>query len=322
MTRRTGRGARTARPGGGRPAARQRLRPGRPGAHRRPPRLSGRPGRAVVAGAATAVHRPRRSRRRARRLGGRPAAARRRCRWRCPSRRATTPWRPPGQHVVTIWGQWYPYALADGADWDALAESEAAAARRRRRPLRARVSRTRYSGCTYRHPCSWSANCRCPVATSCTWRWGWPACSASGPRPRCPATRCPACPGLYLAGASTHPGGGVSGNSGRTAARVLLADRRPLARGRAAVRRAVQRAASVTTRRPRPRCVAGRPAAGPAHGARRAARPDGGRLSADVRRPAGRGELDDRRPGRRPVGRARGPEPGCPGRASASPSWS
>ena len=33
---------------------------------------------------------------------------------------------PPGQHVVTIWGQWYPYALADGADWDDLAESEAA----------------------------------------------------------------------------------------------------------------------------------------------------------------------------------------------------
>ena len=32
---------------------------------------------------------------------------------------------PPGQHVVTIWGQWYPYALADGADWDALADAEA-----------------------------------------------------------------------------------------------------------------------------------------------------------------------------------------------------
>ena len=37
-------------------------------------------------------------------------------------------------------------------------------------------------------------------------------------------------PGLYLCGASTHPGGGVFGASGRSAARVLLADRRPLAR--------------------------------------------------------------------------------------------
>src|SRR4029453_18651135 len=31
---------------------------------------------------------------------------------------------PPGQHVVTVWGQWSPYAPADGADWDALAEAE------------------------------------------------------------------------------------------------------------------------------------------------------------------------------------------------------
>jgi phytoene dehydrogenase-like protein len=33
--------------------------------------------------------------------------------------------------------------------------------------------------------------------------------------------------GLYLCGASTHPGGGVFGASGRSAARVLLADRNP-----------------------------------------------------------------------------------------------
>jgi phytoene dehydrogenase-like protein len=32
--------------------------------------------------------------------------------------------------------------------------------------------------------------------------------------------------GLYLTGASTHPGGGVFGVSGRSAAGVLLADRR------------------------------------------------------------------------------------------------
>jgi phytoene dehydrogenase-like protein len=37
-------------------------------------------------------------------------------------------------------------------------------------------------------------------------------------------------PGVYLCGASTHPGGGVFGASGRAAARAVLADRRPLAR--------------------------------------------------------------------------------------------
>jgi phytoene dehydrogenase-like protein len=37
-------------------------------------------------------------------------------------------------------------------------------------------------------------------------------------------------PGLYVAGASVHPGGGVHGVSGAAAARALLADRTPLGR--------------------------------------------------------------------------------------------
>lgn len=34
----------------------------------------------------------------------------------------------------------------------------------------------------------------------------------------------PGVPGLYLTGASTHPGGGIMGASGRNAARVLIHD--------------------------------------------------------------------------------------------------
>ena len=41
-------------------------------------------------------------------------------------------------------------------------------------------------------------------------------------------------PGLYAAGASVHPGGGVHGVSGAAAARALLADRRPRGRLRRA----------------------------------------------------------------------------------------
>jgi phytoene dehydrogenase-like protein len=59
------------------------------------------------------------------------------------------------------------------------------------------------------------------------------------PSPALSGYRVPGLPGLYLAGASTHPGGGVSGNSGRTAARVVLADRRPAARARRTVSRAL-----------------------------------------------------------------------------------
>jgi phytoene dehydrogenase-like protein len=62
------------------------------------------------------------------------------------------------------------------------------------------------------------------------------------PTPALSGYRVPGLTGLYLAGASTHPGGGVSGNSGRTAARVLLADRRPLPRARVAAGRALRRA--------------------------------------------------------------------------------
>jgi phytoene dehydrogenase-like protein len=62
------------------------------------------------------------------------------------------------------------------------------------------------------------------------------------PTPALSGYRVPGLPGLYLAGASTHPGGGVSGNSGRTAARVLLADRRPLPRARGAANRVLRRA--------------------------------------------------------------------------------
>jgi phytoene dehydrogenase-like protein len=62
------------------------------------------------------------------------------------------------------------------------------------------------------------------------------------PTPALSGYRVPGLPGLYLAGASTHPGGGVSGNSGRTAARVLLADRGALPRARRMTGRALRRA--------------------------------------------------------------------------------
>ena len=55
------------------------------------------------------------------------------------------------------------------------------------------------------------------------------------PTPALSGQRVPGLAALYLAGASTHPGGGVSGNSGRTAARLVLADRGPMSRGRRAL---------------------------------------------------------------------------------------
>jgi phytoene dehydrogenase-like protein len=147
---------------------------------------------------------------------------------------------PPGQHVVTIWGQWYPYTLADGAHWDALAEAEA-------RRLVEAVDRYApgFAGSVQRlyvqTPLQLERELSLPRGNVMHVEMSLASMFAFRPTPALSGYTVPGLPGLYLAGASTHPGGGVSGNSGRTSARVLLADRRPLARARGLAGSAVRR---------------------------------------------------------------------------------
>jgi phytoene dehydrogenase-like protein len=148
---------------------------------------------------------------------------------------------PAGQHVVTIWGQWYPYTPADGADWDDLAEREAAR-------LVAAVDRYApgFAGSVQRlyvqTPLELERELSLPRGNVMHVEMSLASMFALRPTPALSGYRVPGLPGLYLAGASTHPGGGVSGNSGRTSARVLLADRRGLPQARATAGRAVRRA--------------------------------------------------------------------------------
>jgi len=147
---------------------------------------------------------------------------------------------PPGQQVVTIWGQWYPYALADGADWDSLADREAARlilAVDRFAPGFADSVQRLY----VQTPLSLERELSLPRGNVMHVEMGLASMFGFRPTPALSGYRVPGLPGLYLAGASTHPGGGVSGHSGRTAARVLLADRRPLARARSSAGRALRR---------------------------------------------------------------------------------
>jgi phytoene dehydrogenase-like protein len=150
---------------------------------------------------------------------------------------------PPGQHVVTIWGQWYPYEMADGADWDDLADGEA-------RRLVAAVDRYApgFADSVQRlyvqTPLALERELSLPRGNVMHVEMGLASMFAFRPSPALSGYRVPGLPGLYLAGASTHPGGGVSGNSGRTSARVLLADRRTLPRVRAATGQALRRATS------------------------------------------------------------------------------
>ena len=156
---------------------------------------------------------------------------------------------PAGQHVVTIWGQWYPYALADGAGWDALAEAEGyrlVEAVDRYAPGFASSVQRLY----VQTPLALERELSLPRGNVMHVEMGLASMFAFRPTPALSGYRVPGLPGLYLAGASTHPGGGVSGNSGRTAARVLLADRGPLPRARAAAGRVLRRAATRIRRRP------------------------------------------------------------------------
>ncbi|WP_331254091.1 phytoene desaturase family protein [Modestobacter sp. VKM Ac-2983] len=151
---------------------------------------------------------------------------------------------PAGQHVVTIWGQWYPYELADGSDWDEIADRAAQqliAAVDRYAPGFADSVQRLYvqTPLKLEQELSLLRGNVMHVEMSLASMFGF------RPTPALSGHRVPGLGGLYLTGASTHPGGGVSGNSGRTAARVVLADRRPTARLRARLR------AEVTRRLPR-----------------------------------------------------------------------
>ncbi len=148
---------------------------------------------------------------------------------------------PAGQHVVTIWGQWYPYALADGTDWDDLAETEAArlvAAVDRFAPGFADSVQQMY----VQTPLALERELSLPRGNVMHVEMGLASMFGFRPTPALSGYTVPGLGGLYLAGASTHPGGGVSGNSGRTAARVLLADRRPAARARDGIGGVLRRA--------------------------------------------------------------------------------
>lgn len=130
---------------------------------------------------------------------------------------------PPGKHNVTIWGQWHPYALANGEDWDAIAEREGD-------KLISAVDRAAPGfASTVEHvhvqtPLDLERELGLRNGQVMHVEMGLDQMFSWRPMPELSRYRTPL-RGLYLTGASTHPGGGVFGASGRAAARALLADR-------------------------------------------------------------------------------------------------
>jgi phytoene dehydrogenase-like protein len=128
---------------------------------------------------------------------------------------------PPGGEVLWLWAQYYPYAVAGGgweARGNAVAESILTAFEKH-----APGTRDRVVGALFQHPL-WLErelgllrgnvmHLEMSVSQMFALR---PFAGMAGYRTH---RR-----GLYLCGASTHPGGGIMGASGRNAARVLLRD--------------------------------------------------------------------------------------------------
>ncbi|MGI9016581.1 MAG: phytoene desaturase family protein [Euzebya sp.] len=130
---------------------------------------------------------------------------------------------PAGKHNVTVWGQWHPFDLADGLNWDDIRQREGEkliAAVEAVAPgfsdsvehvyIQTPLDLQRELGLVRGQVMHLDMS----LDQMFAWR----------PMPELSGYRMPA-DGLYLTGASTHPGGGVFGASGRSAARVVLADR-------------------------------------------------------------------------------------------------
>ncbi|MFW0873366.1 phytoene desaturase family protein [Rhodococcoides corynebacterioides] len=134
----------------------------------------------------------------------------------------------PGEHQVSLWSQWHPYRLADGRSWRGGSPEVAELEGDR---IVAEVDRYApgfAESVLRRHTQSpWDLeqelgliggnvmHVEMSLHQMMMWR----------PMPALAGMTVPGAPSFFLTGASTHPGGGVSGASGRSAARLALADR-------------------------------------------------------------------------------------------------
>lgn len=132
---------------------------------------------------------------------------------------------PAGEHQVTLWSQWQPYRLSGDQRWQDHAQPEADRIVAEMETLAPGFT----AAITDRHIQSPRdleeemgliggnvMHVEMSLDQMMMWR----------PLPELSRHRVPGAAGLYLTGASTHPGGGVSGASGRSAARIALRDGR------------------------------------------------------------------------------------------------
>ncbi len=127
---------------------------------------------------------------------------------------------PPGKHTLFTWAQYHPYQLADGLHWDSIAEREAdklyevvcQRAPNMRGKLLDRLIQT---------PLDLERRFGLLRGNVMHLEMGFDQMFAFRPLPELSSYTTPI-DGLFLTGASTHPGGGVFGASGRNTAMTML----------------------------------------------------------------------------------------------------
>jgi phytoene dehydrogenase-like protein len=127
---------------------------------------------------------------------------------------------PPGGEVLWLWAQYYPYRLGNRLRWEDMAAAEAD---RILDSFEAYAPGTRDQvvGQLFQHPAWLERELGLYRGNVMHLEMSLDQMFSLRPTPALSRYRTPI-EGLYITGASTHPGGGIMGASGRNAARLLL----------------------------------------------------------------------------------------------------
>jgi phytoene dehydrogenase-like protein len=131
---------------------------------------------------------------------------------------------PAGKHTLFVWGQYHPYELLNGENWDAIAEREAdklLAAVDRFAPGTSDKVLDRY----IQTPAQIERLHDLHRANVMHLEMTIDQMFCFRPMPELAGYKTPI-RGLYLTGSSTHPGGGVWGASGHNTAKLMLSEKR------------------------------------------------------------------------------------------------
>lgn len=130
---------------------------------------------------------------------------------------------PPGKHVLFLWGQYYPFKLADGASWDAIGDREADRLLEVLRAYAPNMTPDRVIGRLVETPLYLERELGLINGNVMHLEMSVDQMFMLRPALTLGRYRLPV-KGLYVTGASTHPGGGIMGAAGRNAAAAVLAD--------------------------------------------------------------------------------------------------